>query len=65
MGIAWWSFPWQVRPELLFGSFECNECSHKIENVEQQFRFTQPTLCLNPICGNRYVCDALIKVSLA
>mmetsp|Transcript_2637 Transcript_2637/g.4428 ORF Transcript_2637/g.4428 Transcript_2637/m.4428 type:complete len:857 (-) Transcript_2637:354-2924(-) len=43
----------EVRPELLFGSFECNECSHKIENVEQQFRFTQPTLCLNPICGNR------------
>eukprot|EP00976_Prorocentrum_cordatum_P044936 908362-Prorocentrum_minimum.AAC.3 len=55
VAIRLWTSPKRprgVRPELLFGCFECVECGNTIENVEQQFRFTQPTLCKNPVCGN-------------
>ena len=30
----------QVRPELLFGTFKCLECSHVVHSIEQQFKFT-------------------------
>mmetsp|Transcript_16886 Transcript_16886/g.23318 ORF Transcript_16886/g.23318 Transcript_16886/m.23318 type:complete len:857 (+) Transcript_16886:183-2753(+) len=42
----------EVRPELLFGHFVCLECGMEYPNVAQQFKFTQPTLCKNPVCGN-------------
>eukprot|EP00936_MAST-01D_sp_MAST-1D-sp1_P002238 g2238.t1 len=40
----------EVRPELFMGTFTCDECGTVANNVEQQFRFTQPLMCKNPLC---------------
>ncbi|SPR00136.1 DNA replication licensing factor MCM6 [Plasmodiophora brassicae] len=42
----------EVRPELLVGVFECAECHEIIRDVEQQFKYTEPTSCSNQACGN-------------
>lgn len=42
-----------VHPELVFGTFMCLDCQTEIRNVEQQFKFTNPTICRNPVCSNR------------
>ncbi len=42
-----------VYPELIRGTFLCLECQTSIPDVEQQFKFTQPTVCKNPMCQNR------------
>lgn len=43
----------EVRPELLQGTFRCLECGGVIKNVEQQFKYTEPTICVNATCNNR------------
>jgi len=43
----------EVRPELVFGSFTCLECRTLVRDVEQQFRWTEPSQCSNPGCSNR------------
>ncbi|KAL5158202.1 DNA replication licensing factor MCM6 [Glycine soja] len=43
----------EVRPELLHGTFKCLECGGVIKNVEQQFKYTEPTICANATCSNR------------
>jgi DNA replication licensing factor MCM6 len=43
----------EVRPELHFGTFTCQACKAVIRNVEQQFRYTEPTICPTPNCQNR------------
>ncbi|PON44635.1 DNA replication licensing factor Mcm [Parasponia andersonii] len=43
----------EVRPELLQGTFKCLECGGVIKNVEQQFKYTEPTICVNATCANR------------
>ncbi|GMN67104.1 hypothetical protein TIFTF001_036163 [Ficus carica] len=43
----------EVRPELLQGTFKCLDCGGVIKNVEQQFKYTQPTICVNATCANR------------
>eukprot|EP00793_Prasinoderma_coloniale_P001644 PRCOL_00003449-RA len=43
----------EVRPELLFGAFACPMCNTVITNVEQQFAYTEPSICTNAACGNR------------
>ncbi|KAL8151527.1 hypothetical protein V2J09_021335 [Rumex salicifolius] len=43
----------EVRPELLYGTFRCLECSTVVKNVEQQFKYTEPTICINATCANR------------
>ncbi|KAL9453154.1 hypothetical protein AB3S75_008867 [Citrus x aurantiifolia] len=43
----------EVRPELLQGAFKCLECGGVIKNVEQQFKYTEPTICANATCSNR------------
>ncbi|CAE7766614.1 mcm6, partial [Symbiodinium sp. KB8] len=43
----------EVRPELLSGSFECEECSTVLDGVEQQFKFTYPVRCSNQHCPNK------------
>ncbi|KAK6148698.1 hypothetical protein DH2020_019610 [Rehmannia glutinosa] len=43
----------EVRPELLQGSFKCLECGNVIKNVEQQFKYTEPIICMNATCQNR------------
>ncbi|XP_074268924.1 DNA replication licensing factor MCM6 [Silene latifolia] len=43
----------EVRPELLQGTFKCLDCGTVIKNVEQQFKYTEPTICVNATCANR------------
>ncbi|KAG6696270.1 hypothetical protein I3842_09G140100 [Carya illinoinensis] len=43
----------EVRPELLQGTFKCLVCGNIIKNVEQQFKYTEPTICVNALCLNR------------
>ena len=35
----------EVRPELFTGRFVCGECGALSGPVEQQFKFTEPTVC--------------------
>eukprot|EP00842_Homolaphlyctis_polyrhiza_P006142 jgi/Hompol1/6529/HPOL_003647-RA len=43
----------EVRPELLFGTFVCNECGSLVKDVEQEFKYTEPATCFQLECGNR------------
>ncbi|TKX27686.1 putative DNA replication licensing factor mcm6 [Elsinoe australis] len=43
----------EVRPELLLATFICEACNTVVPNVEQVFRYSEPTQCPNSICGNR------------
>jgi DNA replication licensing factor MCM6 len=43
----------EVRPELSLATFICEACNTPVQNVEQTFRYTEPTQCPNPTCGNR------------
>jgi len=43
----------EVRPELIFGTFECNVCGKLAKNVGQQFKYTEPTVCEDAQCQNR------------
>ena len=40
----------EVRPELMYGKFTCQECGTPSEAIEQQFKFTEPPCCQNPLC---------------
>ncbi|XP_065839412.1 DNA replication licensing factor MCM6-like [Oscarella lobularis] len=42
-----------VHPELVVATFQCLECQAVIRDVEQQFKFTQPSVCSNSVCSNR------------
>ncbi|VDO63690.1 unnamed protein product [Schistosoma margrebowiei] len=52
-----------IHPELLMGTFRCSECKIVIRNVEQPFKYTQPTVCFNPQCGNRLKFELLTNES--
>ncbi|KAJ2450745.1 MCM DNA helicase complex subunit mcm6 [Coemansia sp. RSA 2336] len=43
----------EVRPELVQGMFRCGECGTEVGPVEQQFRYTEPSVCDSPLCQNR------------
>ncbi|KAI9822959.1 MAG: MCM DNA helicase complex subunit mcm6 [Phylliscum demangeonii] len=43
----------EVRPELSLATFTCEACRTVVSHVEQIFRYTEPTQCLNLTCGNR------------
>merc|ERR1719160_1881812 len=43
----------EVKPELLVGTFQCNECMREVSSVEQQFKVTEPAICPSRNCGNR------------
>ncbi|KAF7562777.1 hypothetical protein G7046_g1353 [Stylonectria norvegica] len=43
----------EVRPELSLGTFVCEACRTVVPNVEQTFRYTEPTQCPNMTCQNR------------
>ncbi|ORX54404.1 MCM-domain-containing protein [Hesseltinella vesiculosa] len=43
----------EVRPELLYATFTCNLCNATIRDVEQQFRYTEPSMCAGINCFNR------------
>merc|ERR1719278_1156000 len=42
-----------VHPELVHGTFRCLDCQTSVSGVEQQFKYTQPSICMNPMCNNR------------
>ncbi|KAL5338572.1 MCM2/3/5 family-domain-containing protein [Aspergillus crustosus] len=44
----------EIRPELSLGTFICEGCRTVVANVEQTFRYTEPTVCPNNVCGNRF-----------
>ncbi|KAH3900901.1 related to DNA replication licensing factor MCM6 [Saccharomycodes ludwigii] len=43
----------EVRPELYKASFTCEFCHAIIDNVEQNFKYTEPSFCQNPTCENQ------------
>lgn len=43
----------EVRPELFKASFTCDLCRAIVDNVEQVFKYTEPTYCPNPSCENQ------------
>jgi len=43
----------EIKPELLVGTFQCNDCQREVSGVEQQFKVTFPPLCPTKNCGNR------------
>ncbi len=43
----------EVRPELFLATFRCLQCGTLARNVEQQFKYTTPTICSNPTCSNK------------
>lgn len=44
----------EVRPELSLATFMCEVCMTVVPNVEQTFRYTEPTSCPNLSCNNRH-----------
>ncbi|KAJ0413094.1 MCM2/3/5 family-domain-containing protein [Aspergillus carlsbadensis] len=44
----------EIRPELSLGTFLCQACRSVCPNIEQTFRYTEPTQCPNNTCGNRF-----------
>lgn len=42
-----------VHPELVSGTFACMDCGTVVKDVEQQFKYTVPTICRNEVCNNR------------
>ncbi|KAI1498159.1 MCM-domain-containing protein [Biscogniauxia marginata] len=53
----------EVRPELSLATFTCEACRSVIPNVEQTFRYTEPTQCPNAECGNRLAWQLDIRQS--
>ncbi|KAE9961577.1 hypothetical protein BLS_001737 [Venturia inaequalis] len=43
----------EVRPELSLATFICEACNTVVPNIEQTFRYMEPTQCPNLTCGNR------------
>jgi DNA replication licensing factor MCM6 len=43
----------EVRPELSMATFVCEVCNTVVPNVEQTFKYTEPTQCPNTTCMNR------------
>lgn len=42
----------EVRPELFQGVFQCQECGTLTAPIDQQFVYTEPTVCRNEACNN-------------
>lgn len=53
----------EVRPELLYGSFQCMDCRVTATDVEQQFKYTEPVICKNPTCQNKSRWQLIVESS--
>lgn len=51
-----------VHPELILGCFKCKDCLTE-QFTEQQFRYTQPSICLNENCANRSRFELILEKS--
>lgn len=54
----------QVRPELIKGCFSCKDCGTIINNVDQEFKYTEPLICSNHLCTNRKLWNINIEESV-
>lgn len=52
-----------VRPELIEGCFQCVLCKQLYPNVEQQYTYSRPTQCVNPLCNNIDEWDLIVERS--
>ncbi|GMM45928.1 MCM DNA helicase complex subunit [Pichia kluyveri] len=43
----------EIRPELYKAAFTCDVCKALITNIEQTFKYTEPTSCINNTCVNQ------------
>ncbi|KAI9291466.1 MCM-domain-containing protein [Neoconidiobolus thromboides FSU 785] len=44
----------EVRPELINATFRCNACNFLVDNINQQFKYSEPEMCPNnATCNNR------------
>ncbi|EPR79597.1 DNA replication licensing factor MCM6 [Spraguea lophii 42_110] len=43
----------QVRPEIIEGTFNCKMCNAVVNNVKQEYKYTEPLICNNHMCSNR------------
>ncbi|KTW27313.1 hypothetical protein T552_02296 [Pneumocystis carinii B80] len=43
----------EVRPELSRATFVCEACKAVVTNIEQIFRYTEPSQCPNEVCRNQ------------
>ena len=41
-----------VRPELVEGTFQCEDCDEIVPAIKQQFVYTRPQQCPNDLCNN-------------
>jgi DNA replication licensing factor MCM6 len=53
-----------TKPELIVGTFECQECHAIVRNIEQQFKYTEPVRCSNPACDNKARWELITKESI-
>ncbi|KZT05421.1 nucleic acid-binding protein [Laetiporus sulphureus 93-53] len=53
----------EVSPELLYGTFICEVCGGIVNDIEQQFKYTELSLCPNPTCGNQVAWQLQINSS--
>ncbi|KAE8259426.1 hypothetical protein A4X13_0g1021 [Tilletia indica] len=53
----------EVRPELLYGTFECQECKTVVRDVEQQFKYTEPIMCRGIGCQSRNMWKLMVEQS--
>jgi len=53
----------EVRPELLYGTFECQECKTIVRDVEQQFKYTEPIMCRGIGCQSRSMWKLIVEQS--
>ena len=53
----------EVRPELALGTFICEACNTVVPNVEQTFRYTEPSICPNNVCANKQAWRLDIRTS--
>ena len=53
----------EVRPELYLATFVCVQCRSVVPNIEQVFRYTEPTQCPSLTCGNRVAWQLDIRKS--
>ena len=42
-----------VHLKLVHGTLQCLNCQTMATGVEQQFKYTQPDICRNPLCNSR------------